>query len=198
MNLKYILIIIMIPTFEKSFASHPKSKFWSNKNKINPMFVFLNSHNNFIFDCNVCNNEFTKRPNDIISSNKWCPFCKNKTELKLFNWLKKHKFIIKTQVKFDWCKNIRHLPYDFVLDEFNIIIELDGRQHFEQVSNWQSPEKTQKNDAFKNKLALENGYKIIRICQEIVWNNKEDWEIELINAINNKNKYIEIGNIYKK
>lgn len=30
----------MIPTFEKSFASHPKSKFWSNKNKIEPNQIF--------------------------------------------------------------------------------------------------------------------------------------------------------------
>jgi len=72
---------------------------------------------------------------------------------------------------FTWSQN---KIYDFVIK--NIIIELDGAQHFEQVSNWQLLEKTQENDTLKNKLALENGYNMIRICQRIVWNDKEDWE----------------------
>jgi len=32
-------------------------------------------------------------------------------------------------------------------------------------------------------LAIENGYSIIRIPQETVWNNQEDWEIQLKRAI---------------
>lgn len=144
----------------------------------------------------ICNNEFETSLNVIIS-NHWCPFCKNKTELKLFEWLKQ-RFKIQIQVKFDWCKNIRKLPFDFLLQEYKVIIELDGRQHFEQVSNWQTPKKTQENDNFKNKLALENGYRMIRICQRIVFNDQEDWENQLINAINKADKYIEIGNVYNK
>ena len=36
------------------------------------------------------------------------------------------------QYKFDWCKNVKtkkYLPYDFVLDNYFIIIELDRLQH---------------------------------------------------------------------
>lgn len=36
----------------------------------------------------------------------------------------------------------------------DIKLELDGQQHFIQISNWESPEETQENDNFKNKLAL--------------------------------------------
>jgi very-short-patch-repair endonuclease len=75
--------------------------------------------------------------------------------------------------------NIRHLPYDFVLSEDKIIIELDGLQHFEQVSNWQSPEETHLNDVYKMKCANENGYSVIRLLQTDVFYDTYDWLNEL-------------------
>jgi len=33
------------------------------------------------------------------------------------------------------------------------------------------------------KCALKNGYTIIRICQEDIWENKIDWKYELTNMI---------------
>jgi very-short-patch-repair endonuclease len=95
------------------------------------------------------------------------------------------------------------LKIDVLLHDYKIIIELDGRQHFTQVSNWNSPEHNKQNDELKNKLALENGYKIIRICQEIVLYEKEDWENQLYNNINkliNSNIITinKIGSIYLK
>lgn len=153
--------------------------------------MFKSTAKKYIFNCNKCNNEFLKQL-DQITRNSWCPICRHKTELKLFDWLKDNDYTVKKQILFTWSKN---KIYDFVIK--NIIIELDGAQHFEQVSNWQSPEKTQINDILKNKLALENRYRMIRICQRIVWDDKEDWENQLTNAINNYDRYIEIGNIYK-
>lgn len=35
------------------------------------------------------------------------------------------------QKMFDWCKNIRCLPFDFCIEDLKLIIELDDRQHFE-------------------------------------------------------------------
>ena len=56
---------------------------------------------------------------------------------------------IKRQYKVKWCKNKLCLPYDFAIEELKIIIELDGEQHFTQVSNWTSPETQIENDKFK-------------------------------------------------
>jgi len=183
--------------FENSFASHSKSKFWSDQNEINPRHVFRCGNKKFWFDCNKCNNTFDCSLNNIIN-NTWCPKCKNKTELKLFEWIKEQNFEVQTQVKFDWCKNINHLPFDFLLEEFKLIFELDGAQHFEQVSNWQSPDESKIRDNFKNKMAIENGYSIIRICQRIVLNDLEDWENQLKQVIKKYDnpKLIKIGNIY--
>ncbi len=132
-----------------------------------------------------------------------CNMCKNKTELKLLKWFKETypQFIIKTQVKFDWCKNKRHLPFDFYTEDLNLIIELDGPQHFKQVSNWQCPEETKIIDDLKNKLALKNSLSVIRICQSIVFNDKEHWDTQLQEAIININKtevkLIKIGSVYQ-
>jgi len=116
---------------EKSFVSNLKSKYWSNKNKLQPRDVFKFSTQKFIFNCDKCSNEFESRLASV-SYGQWCPFCKKKTELKLFNWLKEiyPDRIIKTQPKFEWCKNKQCLPFDFLIQEFKIIIELDGPQHF--------------------------------------------------------------------
>lgn len=77
------------------------------------------------------------------------------------------------QPKFDWCRGLKtgkYLPFDFLVDD-SIIIELDGIQHFEQVSNWDSPLITQAADRYKEICAKRNGYTIIRLLQEDVWDD---------------------------
>ena len=72
--------------------------------------------------------------------------------------------------------------YDFLVGK-NVIIELDGEQHFKQVSNWTSPEHNAKNDLEKTKFALIQGYSVIRLLQDDVWNEKYDWKSWLVETI---------------
>ena len=88
-----------------------------------------------------------------------------------------------TQFKQEWCKRIQYLPFDFCIPELKIIIELDGAQHFRQVSNWSSPEEQFDNDLYKEKCANENGYSTIRLLQEDVANDTNNWLIKLQNSI---------------
>ena len=39
--------------FEKSFASNPKSKFCSDKNKLKPQNVTIRSGKKYLFNCNI-------------------------------------------------------------------------------------------------------------------------------------------------
>ena len=109
----------------------------------------------------------------------------NKTEQKIYDAVKPIYPTLITQFKQDWCKKSRCLPFDFCIPEHNIIIELDGAQHFEQVSNWNTPEETFENDLFKEKCANENGYSIIRILQNDVFSDKYDWLSKLQTEIEN-------------
>ena len=58
----------------------------------------------------------------------------------------------------------------------NLIIELDGCAHFQQVSNWTPHEKTRINDIYKMKFAFNNNFSIIRIQQAFVFKDKLDWK----------------------
>ena len=127
-----------------------------------------------------------------------CPYCVNKTEFILYEYIQK-KYEITKQFKKDWCKNNntnKYLPFDFCIENFKIIIELDGRQHFEQVMNWKTPEEQLDNDKYKQKCANENGYSIIRLLQEDVFNDKYDWKTELVNNIEKIKTDNIIQNIY--
>ena len=62
-----------ISCFNKSFASHEKSKYWSKKNKTTPREEFKNSNKFFIFDC-ICGHEFSDKLNHIFCK-RWCPYC---------------------------------------------------------------------------------------------------------------------------
>jgi very-short-patch-repair endonuclease len=162
----------------KTFASVERSKNWSNKNKKKPIEVFKSTAEIFIFDCDKCNNEF-KSKLCHITDGSWCPTCRYKTEEKLTKILTDIYPLIKTQAKFDWCKYKKHLPFDFVIDDKKIIVEVDGEQHWKQVAKWKSPEHNRNRDLYKMKCANENGYSVIRIVQEDVFKDKYDWFTEL-------------------
>lgn len=184
--------------FSKSFASNEKAKYWSPKNILSPRDIFKGTGKKYFFICEK-GHEFEKVVGAITGKqNSWCPQCVNKTEQKLYESLIKLYPLLKFQINVMWCKNEKNncLPFDFMLDELKIIIELDGGQHFIQVHNWKLPEETQKNDKFKMKCANENKYSIIRILQEDVLYDKYNWLGELnsnIQKITNENK---IQNIF--
>jgi very-short-patch-repair endonuclease len=64
------------------------------------------------------------------------------------------------------CKNVNYLRFDFYLPDYNILIEYDGRQHFEVVGIWGGIEELERrkfNDKIKNKYCIKNGIPLLRI-----------------------------------
>lgn len=176
--------------FNNSFASVERSKYWSNENKENPRQVFKSSNKKYKFNCNYCNNLF-ETPVSDVTRNVWCSLCINKTERKLYENLKKIYPTIENQFKVDWCKNKKYLPFDFVIEERKIIIELDGPQHFKQISKWLPPEEILIIDLYKISCANKNGFSVIRLLQEDVFYDRYNWLNELIDnidLISNENK----------
>nr|QZX43588.1 restriction endonuclease [Marseillevirus sp.] len=169
--------------FEKSFASHEKAEFWSaKKNKQSPREAFASSGKKFWFDCKK-GHEFSSVLANIFKGS-WCPKCKHKTEAKLLSFLEEHFKDPIHQFKVSWCKNPetnKFLPFDFCVSR--TIIELDGEQHYRQVRNWKSPEEQQKSDRYKEEQAVKNGYSVLRILQEDVWEDKIDWKNLLLEHI---------------
>ena len=101
--------------FTNSFASVDRSINLHDKS-LNPRRLFKSTNKKFKFDCDNCNTEFRSKLCHITDGS-WCPNCRYKTEEKLTKFLKQIYPTIKIQSKYDWCKNIKHLPFDFVLEE---------------------------------------------------------------------------------
>ena len=57
-----------------SFASQEKSKFWSNKNELNPRNVLKMSSKKFWFKCDKLEHEFETVINYITKNKSWCPY----------------------------------------------------------------------------------------------------------------------------
>ncbi|AQM73030.1 hypothetical protein B1750_gp049 [Noumeavirus] len=170
--------------FKNSYASHEMSENWSlKKNKnISPRDVRITSGKKFWHNCPDCKQNFQLMPRDTVQRNYSCPFCKNKTEFKVFKFLQQEYGEDKVvhQFKAEWCRNPetgKYLPFDLCIGK--TIIEIDGRQHFEQVAKWTSPEETQKRDKLKEDLAKENGFDVLRLFQPDVWRDSIEWKEQL-------------------
>jgi hypothetical protein len=186
--------------FEKSFASHPRIKYIDESEKnTNFRFIFKGSDKKFNFKCEN-GHIFQKQISCITSKlSTWCPKCTNKTEKKLYEELSKIYPELLIQYRADWCKNEDtkcYLPFDYVLEDKKIIIELDGKQHFIQVKNWAKPEETRIRDKLKMKKANDNGYSVIRILQVDVNEDKYNWLDELKANIDKVISKSKVQNIY--
>jgi hypothetical protein len=75
--------------FQRSFASHPKSKFWNHSlnGDVKPRDMFKNSNKKFWFACDDCGLDFHTNLLNVAFSNNWCPAHKNVTEKMLLRFL---------------------------------------------------------------------------------------------------------------
>ena len=190
--------------FKKSFASSPMSDFVDyDAEYVNIKQIFKSSHKklHFICDKKECGFKFVSTPNRITNGNSWCPNCKKKTEAIILKHLQKRYpgYKIIKELRADFCINpdsCRHYPYDFYIPEMKLIIEVDGPQHFFQVSNWKSPEETQKIDRYKEICACTNDISVIRLLQTDIFYDKNDWkklfDSELNHRVENKPKVVKI------
>lgn len=162
---------------------------FSGKNEEDPRFLFKHSDKVCIFDCLDCLQEFKCQIRSIICTNINCiSHHRHKTELKLYKALVEHfsEDDVIREFKQDWCKskNNRYLPFDFLIKSLNLIIELDGPQHFNDISYFKSSsEDNIKNDIIKMYNATENGFSIIRIYQPEVYEDSYDWKNKLLQYI---------------
>lgn len=105
--------------------------------------------------------------NHINSSKNGCPKCnRSKGEELIEYFLINNGIKYETQKIFESCRNINTLPFDFYLNDYNIVIEFDGEQHFKAVDFFggeQKFKKTLMNDEIKNSFCKSNNIKILRI-----------------------------------
>jgi very-short-patch-repair endonuclease len=112
---------------------------------------------------------------------------KCKTEKKLLAWLYEtlSEDEVTYQPRYDWCRNVekksnRHFPFDYSVEAYRLIIELDGRQHYFKARRSWNPQAVQIRDMYKMDLAIKHGYTVVRLVQEDVWADRNEWEERLL------------------
>ena len=155
---------------------------------------YINNNTIIILNC-IKHGDFMQQPY-VHLLNHGCPSCVNKTEFLFLQKIQEFYPTLKKQYKVEWCKNKNCLPFDFVIEELKIIIEIDGPQHFVQVAKWTSPEIQKEKDKFKINCANENGFSVIRLLQIDILKDNFDWIEEIKLSISKINTEQKIQNIF--
>lgn len=109
---------------------------------------------------------FKQSPNNHLKG-CGCPYCKESVgEKKIVDYLLKNSIEFERNKKFNNCKNIYKLAFDFFLPNNNMLIEYDGIQHFLPFKYYGGENKLirqRNNDKIKEEFAKSNNYILLRI-----------------------------------
>lgn len=117
----------------------------------------------------------------MLKQNYGCPICsESKGEKTIRLYLESNSINFIQEYRFNDCKHKSLLRFDFYIEDYNLCIEFDGRQHFEAIDHFGGEENlklTQTRDKIKNKFCKGNGINLIRIPY---------WELENVENILNE------------
>lgn len=150
--------------FLKTYGTHPTRRLFNEYSNFNDM---------------TYRKRYKMKWSEIIKYYGYQANEKNITE-KIF--LEKLKKILSCDYErnktWDWLIGInnKHLNFDGYFKDVNLVVEFDGKHHRTPVANFGGYErfiKDQKNDAVKEKLVQENGYKFLRVSSKENWQEEE-------------------------
>lgn len=137
----------------------------ANKNII-AVDTYVGSLIPIMHKCLIDGYEWYASPANILFGTG-CPKCnKSRGEKCIEKWLDEHCISYEAQKIFDDCKDMRALPFDFYLNDYNVAIEYDGEQHYRPVEYFGGKEKfdlTVKHDRIKDDYCNVNGIRLLRI-----------------------------------
>ena len=146
-----------VPTTEEWIASARKvhsDKYDYNKVGYNGAFTKV---------CIICpeHGEFWQTPNDHLQG-CGCPKCNlSHLERSVMNYLDEHGITYDYQKRFDW---LGRQSLDFYLPDYNVALECQGRQHFEEIDyfcNKEGLNECKKRDKLKFKKCQKHGIKVL-------------------------------------
>ena len=116
--------------------------------------------------CKIDGYEWEMRPSNLLNG-QGCPKCnESKGEKRIGKYLDSRNIEYKREHKFDDCRSKNRLPFDFYIPSKNIVIEYDGKQHYEIIKwfgGFDSFIATKIRDTIKTIYCKENNIKLIRI-----------------------------------
>jgi len=131
---------------------------------------YINNSTKIKMKHNICNFEYEVRPVNFLTKDNRCPKCKreSKGELKIKEYLDNKNIKYIKEKRFKNCKYKNYLPFDFYLEEYNLCIEFDGKQHFDKNTIFYKNDKKEfelqkKRDLIKNEFCNNSNINLLRI-----------------------------------
>jgi len=135
-----------------------------HKNKYDYSLVKYNGIKNKVTIICPKHGNFNQTPEEHING-CGCPICKtSKGEKYIAELLDSNNIKYIPQHRFQNCKNILPLPFDFYLPDFNTCIEYHGEQHYRPIQHFGGIKKfnlTKKRDAIKKEYCDNNWINLI-------------------------------------
>lgn len=174
----------------RHFFQNPDTNFYAiskmNKYAIHNLHIWLELNNNSIkllsdkyygtqeplqFYCLNCEENFESSWDKIQRLTKYCPLCNvSNGENKIQDFLIENNVLYIQQYKFDDCRNILPLPFDFAIfndkNELYCVCEFNGKQHYEPIEYFggiKTFKTQQKRDNIKRKYCKNNNIKLVEI-----------------------------------
>lgn len=128
---------------------------------------YVNNYTKIKVKHNKCGNTYVVKPTHFIDDGTRCPFCHMpKSEEYIAKILDTFNIKYEIQKTFDDLRDAQPLSYDFYIPDQNILIEYQGRQHYQPVDLYGGEdllEYQQKHDKLKSDYAKGNGYNLIAV-----------------------------------
>lgn len=159
------------PCIQKMVIREPKKtqeqfieELKKTNNKIIPLDTYTKGSDKMDFKCLICDTVWNSRIDHILHGDSGCLHCNiSKGENKIKNFLLNNNIEYIQQYKFDDCRDILPLPFDFYLPKYNTCIEFDGEQHIRPAFGERSFYRTVLHDGMKNNYCKWNNINLIRI-----------------------------------
>ena len=130
---------------------------------------YINAKTKIKCTCKICGFNWYAKPNGLLQGQSCpsCTFVKSRGEQKIQEYLDNKGLRYETQKQFDGLigRN-RRLSYDFYINEENLLIEFQGKQHYCPVPRFGGNDnflKQQEYDNKKRKYAKDKGIKLLEI-----------------------------------
>lgn len=128
--------------------------------------AYVNSKTKLKVKHNKCGHIYKVQPNSFLNGSR-CPYCNSpKGELIISKILNSLNINYEAQKTFDDLRDNNLLSYDFFIPSQNILIEYQGRQHYDPVDYFGGVSQfklQQKHDKMKASYARDNNYTLIAV-----------------------------------
>mgnify|MGYP003571244943 CR=1 FL=1 len=149
--------------------TYKKEEIENKLDKISIIGEYKNTHTKTLFECNKCKHQWSALPSSILYGTGCPNCCLSKGEKYIKQFLEDKNIIFEQQKRFLdlFYKNYKNkLSYDFYLPDYNLLIEYNGKQHYQPINRFGGEEsfiEQQNRDKLKIQYAKDKNLNLLII-----------------------------------